>query len=162
MPRQRGKPYNLTCAFQRIDRAISSLNGECFTPQEIYQITGLRNRVVAPFLSLKVRKGFLERIRRGCYKKILNEALTKRLPSAFIATKVWRILSRSEKPLTNREISEIITEDTGFDLYFNIGTLLMNWCRRNALDKLGGKKPYAYQIKPDFKDKDRPIATSPF
>ncbi len=157
MPKQRGKTDNLTFAFQRIDRTISSLNGECFTPKEIREITGVNKTDINQFLVNKTKKGFLERIRRGCYRKVSDGNLTQNLPSAFVATKVWRILCQSDKPLIHREISEMIEEETGLNLYFSIGILLFNWYHRNVLDKIGAKKPYAYQIKPDYK-KDRPVS----
>ncbi len=163
MPRQKGRKrgaiHNLNFAYQRIDRAISSLNGKCFTPKEIHKITWVNQKTILSFLARKTIKGFLERIRRGCYRKTSDGSLTKRLSQAFVAKKVWRILSQSEKPLIHREISQIITEDTELDLYFNIGMLLMEWHCRNALDKLGSKRPYAYQIKPGYKGKDRPSAS---
>ncbi len=162
MPKQRGQTYNLTFASQRIDKAISSLNGECFTQKEIHEITGVDRKDIGVFVSNKTKKGFLKRIRYGCYRKVSDGNLTKRLPSAFIATKVWRIFSQSEKPLTRREISEIIEEETGLNLHDSIRPLITIWHHRNVLDKFGAKRPYVYQIKPDYKDKDRPPASSPF
>lgn len=164
MPRQRGKTLDLTFSYQRIDKAISSLNGECFTPKIIHEITGVNRVSIRVFIFYKTKKGFLEKIRPGCYRKVSvsDGDLTKRLPSAFLATKVWEILRQSDKPLLLREISEIITENTGFNSYFSIGPLLLKWLRRNVLDKLGSKQPYAYQIKPDYKDKDRPSSGPPF
>ena len=160
MPSQRGKTYNLTFAWKKLDTAISNLNGECFTSKEIHKITGVNKRAINLFLSKKTKKGLLERIRHGCYKKISDGNLTQRLPLAFVATKVWEILRQSEKPLIQKEISQIITEDTGLDLYSDIGVLLVVWRRRNVLDKFGSKKPYAYQIKPNCES--RPPVSSLF
>jgi len=162
MPLPKGKTVDLTFAFQKIDHAISSLNGRCFTPKEIHEITGINKTAIYVFLTKKTRKRLLIRIRYGCYRKVSDGILTQRLPEAFVATKVWRILCQSDKPLILREISEIVEKDTGFNVYFATSMLLTAWCRRKALDKLGAKKPYAYQVKSDFNDKDRPVATSPF
>lgn len=159
MSNKRGKTNNLTFAWQKIDRAISGLNGECFTPKEIHEVTGLNNAVSGPFLCEKTRKGLLERVGHGCYKKVSNGSLSNRLPAAFVATKVWDILLQSDKPLAHRDISEIIEKETGFNTYFSIGVLLFIWYRKKALDKIGGKKPYEYQIKPDYKNKNRPVSS---
>lgn len=161
MPRRRGKTLDLTFTYQRIDVAISSLNEGCFTPKEIYEISRVNEIDIYRFLSEKTKKGLLERMGRGCYKKVSGGNLTQKLPEAFVATKVWEVLHQSDKkPLTNREISQIITEDTGLDLYSNIGVLLFTWFRRNALNKFGAKQPYAYQIKPHCKS--RPSTSLPF
>lgn len=146
----KGRTINLTFAYQRIEKVILSLNGECFTQKEICKITGLNRPVVSVFLMEKTKKGFLERVRFGCYRKILDGNLTNRMPSAFVATKVWEILNKSDKPLVLREVSQIITENTGFNLYRTVSSLFSNWCRRDVLDKFGSKQPYAYQIKPDY------------
>ncbi len=162
MPPQRGKIHNLTFATQKIDKAISGLNGECFTPKEIHEIIGVNRLLVHVIICAKTKKGLLQRIRRGCYRGIPGINLTINHPSAFVATKAWEVLSQSEKPLTHREISEIIEKKTGLNLYFSIGVLLFNWYRKKVLDKIGGKQPYQYQIKPGYsKSKGRPIATRP-
>lgn len=161
MPQQKGKTRDLTFAAQKVDRAIHSLNGRHFTSEEIHKMTGVIKGTINEFLRLKTKKGFLERIMHGCYRKVQDGSLTQNLPMAFTATKVWEILRQSDKPLIHREISEIITEDTGFNTYSEIGVLLLIWCRRKVLDKIGGKKPYAYQIKPDY-NLGRPSASKPF
>lgn len=150
MAQPRGKTRGLTFTTQRIDKAVSGLNGGFFTSKEIYEITGLNRQIIRIMLAQKTEKGLLQRVRRGYYKAIPGISLAVKLPSAFIATKVWEILRQSDKPLIHREISEIITEDTGFNTYFEIGALLLIWCRRKVLDKIGGKRPYEYQIKPDY------------
>lgn len=160
MPKARGKNHDLSFTTQRIEKAIFGLNGACFTPKAVSEISGINKHVVNVILVEKTRKGLLQRVERGCYKAIPDRNLAINLPSAFVATKVWRVLGQSEKPLTHREISEIIEKETGFNLYFPIGNLLFIWYRRKALDKIGGKKPYEYQMKADYKIKDRPIATS--
>ena len=162
MPQPRGKTLDLTFSYQRIDEAISNLNGECFTQKKIHEITGVNKGAISQLIWQKTKKGFLERIKPGCYIKVSDENLTQNLPAAFAATKVWEILCQSDKPLILREISEIITENTGLNCYFPISTLLTKWRRRNVLDKFGGKKPYAYKIKPDYKNKSRPSASSRF
>lgn len=162
MPRQRGKTRNLTFAWQKLDRAISNLNGECFTPKEILKMTGVDRKSIGSFLFKKTKNGLLERIKYACYRKVSNGNLTKILPMSFVAIKVWKILNQSDKPLILREISEIITEDTGLNLYGNIAVLLTVWGRRNILDKFGDKQPHGYQIKPDYKSKSRPPASMPF
>lgn len=156
MPLQRGKILDLTFGYQRIDKAISSLNGEFFTQKEIHKITRVSRTSIGAFISEKTKKGFIKKIRNGYYQKVSDGDLTKKLPSAFIATRVWSILHQSEKPLILREISEIITGDTGLNTYFSISRLLTLWRQRNVLDKFGAKRPYAYQIKLDYKNKGRP------
>lgn len=162
MSNQRGKTLNLTFTMQKIDIAISGLNGECFTPKKISEISGLNRHIVNVILCEKTRKGFLQRVMRGCYHKASKEDLAQKLPTAFAAINVWEILSQSEKPMTHREISEIIKKKIKFNLYFNIGCLLFVWYRKKAIDKIGGKKPYKYQIKADYKDKIRPVASLKF
>ena len=162
MGRQSGQIVDLTFAWQRIDRVISGLSGEYVTPKEIQEITGVDIVNIRGFLCEKTKKKFLERTRRGCYRKVSNGNLTQKLPEAFIATKVWEILCQSDKPLILREVSKIITENTGLDLYFSVSALLMRWHQRNVLDKFGGKQPYAYKIKQSYKNKDRPLASPPF
>ena len=159
--RPRGKTNNLTFTTQKMGKAISGLNGECFTPREISEITGLNKQLVNLIMCEKTEKGLLQRIKRGCYKAVLGVNLAINLPSAFIATKVWDILSRSEKPLTLREISEIIEKETELNLYFSIGHLLFLWYRKEVLDKIGGKRPYEYQIKAGY-NAGRPTASSIF
>ena len=162
MPHLRGKTRDLTFSYQRIDRAISDLNGECFTPKEIHKITGVNRGNINTFLLTKTKNGLLERVKLGCYRKISSGDLTESLPMSFIATKVWEILYQSDKPLTLREISQIIAENTGLNLYFQISNLFIRWCNRNVLDKFVGKRPYAYKIKPIYKDQDRISASSRF
>jgi len=157
MPQNRGKTRNLTFASQKINKAISSLEGKAFTAKEISEATGVNRHEVSVFLLLKHKKGFLEREKRGHYRNTSNRTLTERSPSAFVANKVWEIISQSDKPLTNREIADIIAKDTEQNTYKSVGTLLFIWFRRSVLDKIGAKRPYRYQVKPDYKDKDRPL-----
>lgn len=158
MPKQRGKTHNLTFTTEKIDKAVHGFNGGFFTPKEIHEITGINKHTVNVIFVEKVKKGLLQRIRRGCYKAIPGRSLAINRPSAFIATKVWELLFHADRPLTNREISEIIEENTKLNFYFQIGRLLFRWYRIKAIDKIGGKKPYEYQIRPG-KDKDRPVAS---
>ncbi|GEM_PF-2390343 len=162
MPKRKGVVDNFTSAYQKIGNAISSMNGRCFTAEEIHEITGVNREDIRTFLSEKTKKEFLERLIHTCYRKVSPRNLTHKLPNAFIATKVWRVLCQSDRPLILREISEIIEKETGFYLYKQISFLLIMWCRRNTLDKLGTKRPYAFQIKPEYKGKDRPVSSSPF
>lgn len=159
---RRGKTVNLTFTTQKIDKAISGLNGECFTPKEISQISGLNKRTINVIMVEKTAKGLLQRVSRGCYKKVLRGSLAQHLPSAFVSTKAWEVLSQQEKPLTNREISEIIEKETKLNLYFSTGKLLSIWYRKKAIDKIGSKRPYGYQIRPDYKGKDRPVTALDF
>ena len=154
--RPRGGTYNLTFATQKIDQATSGLNGIYFTIKEISKVTGLNGKIVKTILGKKNKKGLLERIRPGCYRRVPGKNLAITLPSAFVATKVWAILSQPDKPLIHREISEIIEKETGLNTYFTIGILLYRWYHDKVLDKIGNKKPYAYQIKPEYKGKSRP------
>ena len=157
MPKQKGKTHDLTFTIQRIDEAVSGLNGACFNSKEIHEISGIDKHVVHVILVEKTNKGLLQRIGRGCYKGIPGRNLAIKRPSAFVATKVWEVLCNSDKPLTNREISEILEKESGFNFYFYIGNLLSSWYRGKSIDKLGGKRPYEYQIKPDYKGKNRPV-----
>lgn len=150
MGKLKGKTHDLTFTTQKISNAASSFNGESFTTKEIREITGINQNTVNVILAQKTEKGLLQRVRFGCYKKVLDKSLVVFRPSAFVAIKVWEVLSRADRPLTNREISEIIEEDIKLNLYFQIGKLLFIWYRRKAIDKIGGKRPYEYQIKPDY------------
>ena len=161
MPLARGKTFDLTFATQKIENAISSLNGKYFTPKEIHEISGINKHVVGAILVKKTNKGLLQRVRRGCYRGIPGRNLAINLPLTFVATKVWNILRKSDKPLTHRQISEIIKK-TGFNPYFSIGTLLFIWYHKKVLDKLGGKRPHEYQIKARYKSKDRPAVNFRF
>lgn len=80
----------------------------------------------------------------------------------FTTQKIWEILCQVDKLLTNREISEMIEKNTGLNLYFQVGNLLFTWYRRKVLDKIGGKRPYEYKIKADYKGKDRPVSSMRF
>lgn len=147
---RRGKTLDLTFTTQKIDNAVSSFNGRSFTTKEIREITGINKNTVNAILAYKTEKGLLQKVRFGCYKKVSDKSLAVFRPSAFVAIKVWEVLSKADRPLTNREISEIIEENIKLKLYFQIGKLLFIWYHRKAIDKIGGKRPYEYQIKPDY------------
>jgi len=157
---RQGKTVALTYTDQKIREAIEAMGSAPFCPYNIIQKTGCKDISVRVAVYSHAKRGYLEKIGHGWYRKT-NKALPKaKLQKSFVAQNIWEVLMNQPKHLSLPQIVTMIVNKNQVER-LHLGTPVANvlnfWCRSGFLERLGTRGRYSYKLKPNITE--RPVVS---
>lgn len=159
---RKGSTMPLSSATLHIEEAVEifiSYGQTEFHCKEVAELALLSPHSVNSILADKTKRGYLERVGPGRYKKVPGTKISVRLPASFIAIKTWPVIANSPEFLSTEAAAMEVESLAGrkdLELKERVGVDLSRWHKLGYLERRGKRGHYEYKIFPEFVGIERP------